>query len=79
MEGYVTTFTIMTVHHDGHGGSIAITSKVNESAGSALEHLTAMSKGRPEPVYDVTSGGWRWTWEYVGLNGARCTDTVRVY
>lgn len=73
----VTTVTIMSASDSR--GTFALTSKVTESAGSALRHLEAMGEGRPEPVYDVRSGGWRWTWEYVNDQGVRCSDTVRIY
>lgn len=76
MERQVTTWTCMS-GSDG-GGTFALSSKVTESVSSALDHLQAMGKGRGEPVYDTTSGGWRWTWEYES-NGLRCVDTVRVY
>lgn len=74
----VTTFTIMSSSTDD--GTYAITSKVAESVDSALDHLRAMSESHPliEPVYD-TSAGWRWTWEGIGANGYRWSDTVRIY
>lgn len=73
----VTTATIMT--GSDKLGTFALVNKVQEPVSSALEHLEAMGKGKPEPVYDVRSGGWRWTWEYVNDQGIRCTDTVRIY
>lgn len=73
----VTTWTIMS--SDLPTGTVSITSKVTESVDSALDHLRAMSEGKPEPVYDVRSGAWRWTWETVSELGIRNTDTVRIF
>lgn len=73
---HVNTWTSMSVSTDQ--GTMVITSKVTESVASALAHLEAMGKGRPEPVYTCTSAGWRWSWEFVSM-GVRCVDTVRIY
>jgi hypothetical protein len=74
----VTTFTVMSVNLPDHG-TLSITSKVVESVDSALDHVRAMNPG-VEPVYvPSVNGGWRWTWEFTGLNGVRCSDTVRVF
>ena len=76
MSPSVTTWTSMSISLPS--GTVNVTSKVTESVGSALDHLRAMGKGRDEPVYDVRSGSWRWSWEYVSM-GVRCVDTVRIY
>jgi hypothetical protein len=73
----VTTFTSMSVH-DPVLGTLTITSKVTESTDSALAHVRAMNPG-VEPVYVPSVGGCRWTWEFTGLNGVRCSDTVRIF
>lgn len=75
----VNTWTIMSVSRPDGGGTVSITSRVVEPVSSALEHLRAMGEGKPEPVYDVSSGGWRWTWETVLPNGVTNTDTVRIF
>jgi hypothetical protein len=74
----VTTWTIMSVSRPGQP-TVAIESKITESVGSALEHVRGMGLGKPEPVYDVRSGGWRWTWETHLPNGVVNVDTVRIY
>lgn len=74
----VTTWTIMSTSRPGLP-TVAIESKVVESVSSALEHLREMGKGLPDPVYDVRSGSWRWTWESHLPGGIVNTETVRIY
>lgn len=78
MSVQVTTWTIMSTSIPGRG-TVSTTSKVVESVGSALDHLREMGKGGPDPVYDVRSGKWRWTWESHLPGGIVNTETVRIY
>lgn len=78
MEPQLTVVTIMTTN-TAHG-TYSLSSRVQESASSALNHVRAMGRSTGvEPVHTVGAHGWRWSWEYVTGSGVRCVDTVRVF